>query len=378
MKILSICNPTLYDRAPLDVPAFYKSLSVDSSIAFYHLPTPRVLSCQSAHPSTQINAIVSNQPLTYEAFVSLGDNPSSPIALQDIDLVFCRTLKPFPTSYLDRLCKWEAITRFVNSPSGKKVQMKSDFLINIANGYMPTAIATTSADQALTFFEKHKTIVAKQTNSCGGRGVFKIGYKSGAFYTDNILNGTRSFATFQQVMAFIQQGQTEPVQFCRYLRRTTEGDKRIVVVDGEVYGSYLRRSKSGHWVNNVSQDGECSLAEITPDEMAAIRHTVTNYRDLGLHTLGYDFLKDDDGTWRISEINAGNIGGFARLEMLTGQPMMARLTDWLKDYAQRPGARSHPYLEQSHLEQSHLEHAQLHAHTQQTTDADNLPSRGVA
>ncbi|MEL6816582.1 MAG: hypothetical protein AAFP03_17500, partial [Cyanobacteria bacterium J06598_3] len=50
---------------------------------------------------------------------------------------------------------------------------------------------------------------------------------------------------------------------------------------------------------------------------------------------GYDFLMDDDGTWRISEINAGNIGGFARLELLTGQPVMNRLIDWLIEYAQR-------------------------------------------
>ena len=109
-----------------------------------------------------------------------------------------------------------------------------------------------------------------------------------------------------------------------------------MVVDGEIYGSYLRRSKSGHWVNNVSADGECTLVDISIEERDAIAHTVGHYQRMGLHTLGYDFLMDDDGTWRISEINAGNIGGFARLELLTGRPVMDRFIGWLLDFASRP------------------------------------------
>ena len=155
------------------------------------------------------------------------------------------------------------------------------------------------------------------------------------YQVDNVLTGVGQFARFSDVMKFLKGSQQEPIQFCRYLSRTHEGDKRIVVVDGEIYGSYLRRSRSGHWVNNVSADGDCQLAAITPDEREAIANTVGYYQSLGLHTLGYDFLMDDDGTWRISEINAGNIGGFARLELLTGEPVMDRLIDWIMDYAQR-------------------------------------------
>ena len=79
----------------------------------------------------------------------------------------------------------------------------------------------------------------------------------------------------------------------------------------------------------MSGDGECLLAEITLAEQEAIAHTVSAYQERGLHTLGYDFLLDDDGVWRISEINAGNIGGFSRLEQLTQTPVMARFVDWL-------------------------------------------------
>ena len=338
MKLLSLCDPTRYKRAPLDVPTFYHTLSQDKRVEFYHLPSPNVLKTQTVTNAPHIEEIASTGALSYRQFLSLDNQPTTPIALSNFDLIFCRTLKPFPIGYLSQLARWEKFARFVNSPTGKQTQMKANFLPTIAKDYIPDTLVTNSYAEAIAFFEQHQTIVAKQANSCGGRGVFKIWYDSGHFQIDNVLTGPGTFTTFTQVMQFLQRKQHEPLQLCRYLPRTREGDKRVVVVDGEIYGSYLRRSKSGHWVNNVSQDGECTLSNISNGEKAAIEGTVRYYQALGLHTLGYDFLMDDDGSWKISEINAGNIGGFARLELLTGKPIVDRLTHWLIKFSKR----SHP------------------------------------
>ena len=48
MKLLSICDPTQYDKPPLDVPMFYQQLSRDPWMEFYHIPTPRVFTEQSS------------------------------------------------------------------------------------------------------------------------------------------------------------------------------------------------------------------------------------------------------------------------------------------------------------------------------------------
>ncbi|MEL6221293.1 MAG: hypothetical protein AAFR31_01485 [Cyanobacteria bacterium J06627_8] len=336
MNILSICDPTRYSRPPLDVPTFYQHLSWDTRVNFYHVPVPNVF--QAAGQLPRLNVALASGELPYDAFVCLGDRADTPISLIDIDLVFCRTLKPFPPAYLDELSSWEAWTRFVNRPSSKHEQMKPDFLLAIAQDFIPDALITSSWLEAQAFFDRHQVIVAKQHNSCGGRGVYKIWYEHHLFQVNNILSGTRSFQSFAGVMQHLSPERLEPIQFYRYLNRVDAGDKRVVVVDGEIYGSYLRRSKSGHWVNNVSADGECTLADITSDEVDAIHQTVYHYQQLGLHTLGYDFLMDEDGTWRISEINAGNIGGFARLELLTGEPIMKRLLDWMITFARRPAS----------------------------------------
>lgn len=334
MKFLAICDPSRYDRQPLDVPTFYLQLARDRATEFHHIPAPHVFQPATAH--TPINVAVADDIVTYEDFLELGEHVHHPITLSELDLVFCRTLKPFPAGYLKQLQQWERFVPFVNSPTGKAQQLQPDFLLKVAPDYIPESIATADISKALAFFEQHQIIVAKQANSCGGRGVFKIEYRDRAFVVDHFSQGERTFTTFAAVMDYIQRAPGEEVILMSYLAGVTAGDKRIVVVDGEIYGAYVRRSQSGHWINNVSGDGECELAEITAGEREAIAATVGYYQRLGLHTLGYDFLQDGQGNWRISEINAGNIGGFARLEILTGQPVMAKFFSWLHEFARRP------------------------------------------
>ncbi|WP_299488126.1 YheC/YheD family protein [Acaryochloris sp. IP29b_bin.137] len=330
IKLLCICDPSLYTSPQQDVPTTYIHFAQHPQIQLFHAPAEWVNDPQ------QVLAVQVPQSLTYPEFLQLDTLPQSTYSLAEFDLVFCRRLKPFPPGYLDILGQWSRQTQFLNHPIRKQEQMQPDFLSKIAGPYIPHTLVTSEVEQAQSFFQQHQMIVAKRANSCGGRGVFKIWQDANQFWVDNSLTGTHGFPTFQSVMGYLQGNVSEPLQFVRYLQKVTAGDKRVVVVNGEIYGAYLRRSRTGYWVNNVSVDGDCTLAEIMPEEQEAIANTVGAYSERGLHTLGYDFLLDDDGTWKISEINVGNIGGFARLQALTGEPICDRLTDWMLEYARTP------------------------------------------
>ena len=340
IKLLAICEPDSYKNFSEDVPSFYYHLARNKRIDFLHLPTHEIYN--NLYESALVKfAKIKHEDLTYQKFKNLNAQVNSLESLQNIDLVYCRTLKPFPPNYLERLSQWEKHTHFVNLPSKKIEQIKADFLLKVARNYIPETIVTDDWQEALTFWEKHQTIVAKQVNSCRGRGVFKISYENGSFLVDNLLLGCQLFNNFGALIKYIQGTSHQPLQLTRYLSQVIQGDKRVVVVDGEIYGAYLRRSKSGYWVNNMSGDGECILTEISELEREAITKTVVHYQQRGLHTLGYDFLLDDQGSWCISEINAGNIGGFARLEQLTGKPIMKKFIDWLITFAQQCNIKFH-------------------------------------
>lgn len=332
VKFLAISNPAEYKSPPLDVPTFYHQVSNDSRFDFYHLPTNNVF--QKNKNSHQIEVAFVPHNLNYEQLIKLNDYANKRYKIEDFDLVFCRTLKPFPPHYLQTLSTWEKRTKFVNIPSNKIEQIEADFLLKVARDYIPETIITEDWQEALKFLEKHQIIVAKQVNSCGGRGIFKISYENDLFVIDNFLLGKKTFNDFAELIKYSQGTTNQPLQLVRYLHKVNQGDKRIVVVDGEIYGAYIRRSQTGYWVNNVSADGECFLADISESEKKAIANTVQHYQKRGLYTLGYDFLLDDEDNWRISEINVGNIGGFARLEQLTGKPVMKKFLDWLIKFAQ--------------------------------------------
>ena len=339
MKILCICEPASYQRPSADIPIFYQRLAADSRVASFHLPTSQVLQVPFAGERPQVTVAPLTDSLDYERFLQLDAIATQPHLLESFDLVFCRTLKPFPEGYLKRLQQWETTVKFVNRPSSKLEQIHPNFLLQVAQPYIPDTVVAETWQQALPFFERHRTIVAKRPNSCGGRGIFKIWYADGQFQVDNLQAGLQQFSDFAQVMHYVRTNSSLPIQLMRYLPQVRAGDKRVIVVDGEIYGAFIRRSKGGYWVNNISGDGECYAAEVGDLEREAIEYSVGQYRDRGLLTLGYDFLQDEDGNWRISEINAGNIGGFARLEALTGRPILQQLMDWLINFAQSARSR---------------------------------------
>ena len=337
MKLLCICEPSHYNRPALEIPIFYQRVAQDKRVDFFHTSVDNVLKYEN--DSGKIRAVTVPADLDYEKFLHLNSQTEIEYNLEDFNLVFCRTLKPFPTGYLDKLGNWEKFTRFVNKPTSKKQQTRPEFLLK-SSDYTPELIVTSKTEEIETFLNQHQTIVAKQNNSCGGKGIFKISHQGDVFQVDNLLKSKQEFIDFTQVMNYILGTSNEQIQFMQYLSGVTAGDKRIVVVDGDIYGAYIRRSQSGNWVNNVSGDGECYLAPISEEEKIAINNTVSHYRNLDLFTLGYDFLLDEKGVWRISEINAGNVGGFARLEILTGKPILHQFISWLIEFADAKKATS--------------------------------------
>jgi glutathione synthase/RimK-type ligase-like ATP-grasp enzyme len=110
----------------------------------------------------------------------------------------------------------------------------------------------------------------------------------------------------------------------------------VLVVEGQIYGAFLRVASDGGWINNLTHGGTALAAEVTDEEAAAIAETSVIYNERGLYALGYDFLQDDSGRWVLSEINAsGNIGGYRSLEVVSGKPVFPRLLDWLLELAAR-------------------------------------------
>ena len=335
MRLLCIANPDRYGNTKTDVPLSYAYLAKHPEINLFHVDTKEFL----RHPGYTINAVPIDASFNADEFSRLPNYKTVPVSPDDIDLTFCRTLKPFPTHYLDYLIDWSNLLQFVNNPAGLYKQLDHRFLLKHCGEYLPTSINTVNRIDAEKFFLQHGTIVIKQANSCGGRGVFRVRLKSdNSVESDNAIQGQRIFHTFDDLFAWLTAGGKLAVTLSKYLPRVIEGDKRIVVIGGDIYGAYLRKSSEGHWVQNVSLGSHCRLSIATAQERKIIAATQSHYHKQGLPVLGYDFLRDDKGKATLSEINAGNVGGLARLEQLGKSGTINRFVNWLHSHDTVDGA----------------------------------------
>lgn len=326
MRLLLVANPGAYRDTATDVPLGYARLAAHPVVELYHADTRDMLATGDAIRATPVPP-----GFTADDFHDLPHRSTVDYASTHFDLAFCRTLKPFPAGYLERLAERASSLRFLNHPAGIRRQLEPSFLLEAAGEFLPPSLITADEGLACRFQARHGAIVAKRVNSSGGRGVYRIApLADGAMHMDNIVEGERDFGGFSDLFAALSSGGTEPLLLMRFLPRVVEGDKRIVVVDGEIYGAYLRTSPRGHWVQNVAAGSQSRLAEVNDTDRRVVDATSGHYRGHGIHILGYDLLTDDDGQARVSEINAGNIGGLFRLETLGVTGITERFVRWLR------------------------------------------------
>lgn len=247
------------------------------------------------------------------------------------DLVFDRTLKPFPPGLYPALIKASQRVPFVNDPSGIARQHDSaSFVLEHAGAFLPDAEMVSSSAQLEDYMMRYPQAVLKLGNSCGGQGVYRISkfsFDSGV-RVDHLRWGHRDFETMEAAWSEMMEGRRDGLVM-RYLEKVVLGDKRVIVVGGVVYGAYLRRAPNS-WLQNVSAGGQTELATVNEVEELAIRDTAPKYQKMGLRILGYDFLRDDDDASKVSEINAGNIGGILRVGKLGDVQGFDRFLDWLE------------------------------------------------
>ncbi len=312
MKLLCIANPPAYEHATTDIPLSYERLAAHPEIELFHADTAAMM------VSGQSIDIVPIPPgFTADEFGQLPKQRPTRMPADAFHIAFCRTLKPFPDGYLTRLLQWSQSVPFVNNPAGIARQLDVGFLLEAASAFTPPTRVTKDESVAQSFLNTHGTIVVKHSNSCGGRGVYKVSTTTqGAWVTDNVIEQMRVFLSFSDCFHHLSRGGTEAVLLMRYLPRVIEGDKRIVVMDGDIFGAFLRRSPTGHWIQNVSFGSSCDIVPVTDADRGLVSATAPYYCDAGIRLLGYDLLLDDDGSWKVSEINAGNIGGVFRLESM--------------------------------------------------------------
>jgi glutathione synthase len=228
---------------------------------------------------------------------------------RDVDVVLMRQDPPFDIGYITAthlLEMLEGETLVVNNPREVRNAPEKLFVTQFAD-LMPATLITRRLAEVLAFREAHGAIVIKPLHGNAGAAVFKLGVDDG--------NLPALVELFSNVWR-------EPFMVQRFLPQVSEGDKRIVLVDGEVAGAINRLPKPGEIRSNLAAGGNAAKTELTPREAEICARLGPELKRRGLIFVGIDVI---DGL--LTEINVTSPTGIIAIDRFNGTDTPSRIWD---------------------------------------------------
>jgi glutathione synthase len=233
------------------------------------------------------------------------------IALGDLDVILMRKDPPFDTEYIYTTYVLEraelAGSLIVNRPAGLRDMNEKVFTAWFADCCPPTLI-TRSIDQMREFLQLHGKIVVKPLHSMGGRSIF---------VTDKSdLNANVIFETLTDFDTNYAMAQG-------YVPEITDGDKRILLVDGEPAPTVLARiPQPGEHRGNLVAGAAAEVRDLTERDRWICDRVGPVLRERGILFAGLDVIGD-----YLTEVNVTSPTGIRELAKLGSIDMAAALMD---------------------------------------------------
>lgn len=221
----------------------------------------------------------------------------------DADVVLMRQDPPFDLGYITAthlLERLEGETLVVNDPRSVRNAPEKVYVLDYAR-FMPPTLITRSAEDVRAFQRDLGTVpvVVKPLHGNGGKAVFKIEADGG--------NLSALAELFGQVWP-------EPFMVQQFLPEVAEGDKRIVLVDGEVLGAINRKPGEGEFRSNLAVGGYAEKSGLTDREAEICAALGPELKARGLIFVGIDVI---GGKW-LTEINVTSPTGLVAIEKFDG------------------------------------------------------------
>lgn len=239
------------------------------------------------------------------------DDPAM-IDLHTVDVVLIRQDPPFDMAYITAaqiLERLQPDVMVLNDPQGIRDAPEKLFVTDFADLTPPTLITRDTA--AIDAFRKtHGDIILKPLYGNGGAGVFLVRRDDGNYST-----------VVEQFLQFYR----EPMIAQQFLPAVTEGDKRIILLDGEPVGAINRVPAKGETRSNMHVGGRAEKVDLTDRDREICARIGPALKERGLLLTGIDVI----GPW-MTEINVTSPTGVQEVRRFGGNDISALFWDWVE------------------------------------------------
>ena len=233
--------------------------------------------------------------------------PAREVDLAEFDVVWLRQDPPFDMHYitsthlLDRL---RGTTLVVNDPFWVRNYPEKLLVLDFPDLTPPTTIAR-DLETIKAFKARHGDVILKPLYGNGGAGVFRLDVND-----RNLTSLHELFTGFSR----------EPLIVQKFLPDVSNGDKRVILVDGEAVGAINRVPAAGETRSNMHVGGRPEKVGLTARDQDICAAIGPLLRDKGQVFVGIDVIGD-----YLTEINVTSPTGIQELERFDGVNVAARI-----------------------------------------------------
>ena len=240
---------------------------------------------------------------------SFSNGEEREVDLGDFDVVLMRQDPPFDMGYITATHLLDHIhpkTLVVNDPAHVRNAPEKTFVTEFPE-FMPATLITRDVARARAFRAEHGDIIVKPLYGNGGAGVFRV-----AGHDEN----------FSALLELFENLGPEPYIVQEYRSEIRTGDKRIILVDGQVAGAINRVPQKGEARSNMHVGGRAEPTELTTREEEICEALGPVLKERGLIFVGIDVI----GGY-LTEINVTSPTGIREIKRFGGNDIAAMIWD---------------------------------------------------
>jgi glutathione synthase len=234
--------------------------------------------------------------------------------LETFDAVFMRKDPPADAAYLYATMLLSlADTRrtfVINNPAGLREANEKLYSLNFPDAIPPTLV-TYEIPRLKSFLEEQGgEMIVKPLDGHGGEGVFLV---------------TTKDRNLGAILETVTQYESRLIMAQRYLPEARNGDKRLIVLDGEPLGCTLRVPRDDEHRGNIHVGGTCVKAPVTARDRDLCRMLKPRLERDGLYFVGLDIIGD-----YLTEVNVTSPTGVQEIDRLDGANLEGKVIDFVE------------------------------------------------
>lgn len=241
------------------------------------------------------------------------------LAASDCDIVYMRKDPPVDAAYLHATWILERLPPHVLQINpARALRHHCEKLIPLhLPGLLPPTLMTRDAAMLAAFLARMGRIVVKPLDDCSGRGIVAV---------------ARDDPEAPALLERATVSRTRFVQAQRYLPEIAQGDKRVLLLGGEILGWVRRVPAAGDFRSNVNAGGHCEACELGESDRIICERLGAWLRQEDIHFAGVDLVGR-----HVLEVNITSPSCLREMNALTGQQLEQRIVAYAEAEQQRLG-----------------------------------------